>query len=649
MFAGIFCPAFSASSFELLMAPYTIAHMKLGILLQEYGYDFNTSERLRVYLTNTLEEGVHSRERISFAEFIADEADAAAEVKSEEPIEVILGNPPYSGISENKGEWITNLIQDYKQIDGEPLGERNPKWINDDYVKFIRAGQWRIEKTGRGVLAFVTNHGFLDNVTFRGMRQSLMQTFTDIYVLDLHGNSKKKEKAPDGGVDKNVFDIQQGVAIGIFVKEPGKEGPARVHHAEMWGPREGEGGKYDRLVEQGVKTTQWQELEPDSPYYFFDPRNPELMSEYQCGWKVTEMMLVNVLGFQSHRDQFAIDLDQSRLRNRISELREPLLTDDELRQRYELKDSRSWRLSEARKQLQDDGEWAEHFVRCAYRPFDWRWSYYSTVAMDRPRKELLGHVVRKDNLCLNTIRQTKMDSWQHAIVSDAPAPAVFVEVKDGSSVFPLYLYPQDDNLLDTAEEGRRPNLSQEFLNDLSEKLDLRFVPDGQGDLSETFGPEDVFNYAYAVFHSPTFRERYAEFLEIDFPRLPLTSDRALFSSLAQKGAELVGLHLMRSATLNNSAISFPVDGDHMVEKTDFKETTGRVYINDKQYFEGIPKETWEFQVGGYQVLEKWLKDRKGRTLSTGDIIHYRKVVTALSETRRIMQEIDRLIPEWPIR
>jgi len=203
--------------------------------------------------------------------------------------------------------------------------------------------------------------------------------------------------------------------------------------------------------------------------------------------------------------------------------------------------------------------------------------------------------------------------------------------------------------LDTAEEGRRPNLSQEFLDDLSEKLDLRFVPDGQGDLSETFGPEDVFNYAYAVFHSPTFRERYAEFLEIDFPRLPLTSDRALFSSLAQKGAELVGLHLMRSATLNNSAISFPVDGDHMVEKTDFKETTGRVYINDKQYFEGIPKETWEFQVGGYQVLEKWLKDRKGRTLSTGDIIHYRKVVTAFSETRRIMQEIDRLIPEWPIR
>lgn len=590
--------------FELLMAPYTVAHMKLGVLLQELGYNFGSSERLRVYLTNTLEEGVHSKETIGFAEYIAEEADAATEVKNEEPIEVIVGNPPYSGHSANTGEWITDLINDYKQVDGKPLGERNPKWLNDDYVKFIRFGQWRIEKTGRGVLAFVTNHGYLDNPTFRGMRQSLMQTFTDIYLLDLHGNSLKKETAPDGGKDENVFDIRQGVAIGICVKEPGKIGPAKVHHLDLWGSRK---GKYESLAEQDVEKTEWKEIVPSSPQYLFDPQNADLLAEYERSWKLTEMMPVNTLGFQSHRDHFAIDFDESRLRNRIAELRETQLSDDELRQKYKLRDSGGWRLTDARKWLRSNNNWEGHFVRCAYRPFDWRAGYFSSVVMDRPRRELLDHVAGKENLCLNTVRQTRMDSWQHAVTSDAPAPAVFVEIKDGSSIFPLYLYPRDDNLLDAAETGRRPNLSPGFTRELSERLGLRFVPDGAGDLAETFGPEDVFHYAYAVFHSPEYRERYAEFLRRDFPRLPLTSDRALFAALAVKGEELVGLHLMSSPALDKLITRFPEGGDNVVEKVRYIETDCRVYINKDQFFEGVPEVVWEFRVGGYQVLDKWLK------------------------------------------
>lgn len=222
--------------FELLMAPYAVAHMKLGLLLQQTGYDFASDERLNVFLTNTLEEAMFHSD-VLFERIIADEANEASRVKKDVPVMVILGNPPYSGHSANKSwqyvtfrkkngahqrkkvrTFIGDLMQDYYKVDGKPLGERNPKWLDDDYVKFIRFAQWRIERTGHGVLGFITNHGYLDNPTFRGMRQSLLDSFDTIYVLDLHGNTKRKEAAPDGSRDENVFDIQQGVAIGIMVK-----------------------------------------------------------------------------------------------------------------------------------------------------------------------------------------------------------------------------------------------------------------------------------------------------------------------------------------------------------------------------------------------------------------------------------------------
>lgn len=661
--------------FELLMAPYAVAHMKLGLQLAETGYDFRTDERLRVCLTNTLEEAHEAAALPLFTQWLAEEANAASEIKQDVPVMVVLGNPPYSGHSANTGQWVNQLLRgfdslndqrtgNYFAVDGQPLGERNPKWLNDDYVKFIRFAQWRIEQTGYGVLAFITNHGYLDNPTFRGMRQSLMETFDDIYLLDLHGNSKRKERAPDGSKDENVFDIQQGVAIGMFVKrKTEKKKLATVRHAHLWGVREVftenayhervlTGGKYRWLWQNEVSQTKWTKLRPQSPLYLFVPQDANLRAEYEQGWKVTEIMSVNVLGFQSHRDHFALDFEEDPLRARIAALRGKTFSDEELRNRYELRDSGEWHLSDARKQLRADNEWEQHFIRCFYRPFDRRFCYFNTVAMDRPRRELLQHVVGKENLCLNLMRQTKMLAWQHVLVSNTPTPAIFVEVKDGSTVFPLYLYPNGElpPTLFEHEDGRRPNLTDKFIQAFAQCLRLSFIPDGKGDMKKSFGPEDVFAYLYAVFHSPSYRSRYAEFLKLDFPRLPLTTNVELFRALCRLGVELVGLHLLKRAV--PLMTGYPITGDNTVETVRYDEAEQRVYLNKTQYFEGVPPEVWAFHVGGYQVCQKWLKDRKGRQLTYDDLTHYQRVVAALARTIELMQEIDETINAhggWPLR
>ena len=645
--------------FELLMAPYTVAHLKLGLLLRETGYDFAGDERLRVYLTNALEQPRELTHLPLFGEWLVKEARNAAYAKQNAPIMVVLGNPPYSGHSANQGEWIASLLRgldrlneqrtgNYFQVDGAPLNERNPKWLNDDYVKFIRFAEWRIERTGYGILAVITNHGYLDNPTFRGMRRSLMETFDEIYLLDLHGNRKKKEKAPDGGKDENVFDIQQGVAIGLFVKRQPTEAECRVHHADLWGKRE---GKYQWLLENEIESTKWRWIEPQAPYYLFTPQDTDLLSEYEQGWKITEIMPVNVLGFQSHRDSFAVDIERDCIQQRINKMRDKDISDQEFAEIHALKDNRDWKLKKAREQLYTDPDWQQKILECAYRPFDMRWCYFSEAVIERPRCELKQHVANRKNFCLNVVRQTKAAHWQHAMVTDKPAPAVFVEIKDGSSVFPLYLYPGDKgDLVDGAEEhltqSRRANLAPESIQICAARLNLVYVEDKTGDLQTTVGPEDIFHYAYAVFHSPTYRNRYAAFLKIDFPRLPLTSNQELFRRLCGLGAELTALHLMESDA--PAIVSYPVAGTNRVDTVRYTEP-GQVWINTAQYFQGIPPEVWNFHIGGYQVLAKWLKDRKGRILNFDDLIHYQRVAAALQRTLQIQREIDEAIGEWPIR
>jgi predicted helicase len=532
-----------------------------SLQLAETGYDFKSNERLRVYLTNTLEESFEAG-RLPFAEWLVEEATAAGGVKYDAPVMVVIGNPPYSGHSANKGNWITNLLHsktsNYFEVDGKPLGERNPKWLNDDYVKFIRFAQWRIERTGYGILAFITNHGYLDNPTFRGMRQCLMQSFDDIYLLDLHGNSKKKERSPDGSKDENVFDIQQGVAIGLFVKRQKKITPSRtatVYHSHLWGAREIYekveqeqrliGGKYHWLAENDIHTTNWTTLFPETPYYLFVPQDIDLRAEYEQGYRIPEVFPRTLLGPNSHRDDFAIAFTYDDAFLRIRDFANKLISDEMLRQTYSLKDTRDWSLQKARKQNFD----GVSPIKCIYRPFDFRYMLYGSYAFDYHRPEINDQLLQK-NLALISTRQTKEQI--SLLVTNKPAGQHKLATPyDGSYLSPLYLYPESKKgtLIDTdepsnAQGGRRLNLSSTFIINISNKLNMHFTSDGKGDLQQTFGPEDIFNYMYAIFHSLSYRARYADFLKSDFPRIPLTSNADLFRELCKLGEQLVGLHVM---------------------------------------------------------------------------------------------------------
>ena len=643
--------------FELLMAPYAVAHMKLGLTLEASGYDFASDQRLGVYLTNSLEEAHELTHGPLFTQWLADESLAAAQIKRDAPVMVVLGNPPYSGHSANTGDWIAALLRgadttqgerptgNYFAVDGQPLGERNPKWLNDDYVKFIRFAQWRIERTGHGVLAFVTNHGYLDNPTFRGMRQSLMASFDEIYLLDLHGNSKKKEKAPDGGKDDNVFDIQQGVAIGLFVRKPGVKrwtgDRAKVFHADLYGLRK---DKYRTLDSLDIQSTDWQALAPAAPQYYFVPQDTELLAEYERGWKVTEAMPVNVLGFQTHRDEFAIDTDRSRLLERIAEMRDRSVADEVLSAKYGLGDKHGWRLDHARRVLSDAPDWEDALVRVAYRPFDDRWGYFSETVMDRPRRELREHVAAKENTCLVVSRQALDGVFKHVLITKAPAEGNFLQSAKGGNSFPLWLYPSDQpaDLLEAAQTERRPNFSDAFVAALKA---------AQG---RAISPEDTLAYLYAVLHTPGYRQRYADFLRRDFPRVPLTSNKELFAALVKLGHELIGLHTLQAPPARISG--FPVAGSGEVVKPRFAiaagQSAGRVWINDAQYFDGVPQAVWDLHIGGYRVAEKWLKDRRGRLLTYDDITHYQNVVAALARTLAIQAELDAAVAGaggWPLQ
>ena len=667
--------------FELLVAPYAVAHFKLGMQLSGYdmgelfrdkwAYDFSGDERLGIYLTNTLErtEEVLGKDVYSIERRVVDEANAASRIKRDLPIMVILGNPPYSGISANMGDWVVGLLKgklpdgeevpSYYKLDGKSLGEKK-LWLQDDYVKFIRWAQWRIERTGAGILGFITNHAYLDNPTFRGMRQQLMKAFNEIYIIDLHGNAKKKEICPDGSKDENVFDIQQGVAIGIFVKQPNCRGHADVYHADLWGLRN---RKYEWLLQHGIDNTKMKRLSPNTPFYFFVPRREAARKEYEKYVPIADVMPVNVTGIVTARDDFVFDIDRDRLLSRVMEFRSLNLTDDQIRSRYFPRrgspkyspgDTRGWRLPEARAKVRADKEWKERVTRCLYRPFDVRSLYYVPWMVDWPRPQVTGHMLQAENLAITIGRAGQVigpGQWD-IVFCTRHMTELNLFRRGGNNLFPLYLYPDPVKNGELFENGaqRHINLSEEFLSEMEKRLKLKFVYDGKGDLKKAFGPEDIFSYIYAVFHSPTYRKRYAEFLKIDFPRVPLTSDVKLFRKLVDLGSELVSLHLLESPKIESPITTYPEPGSDMVEKgyPKYLEKEKSVYINSSQHFKGVPKQVWEFYIGGYQVCQKWLKDRRGRNLTYEERLHYQKVIAAFSETIRIMSEIDQAIPSWPL-
>lgn len=616
--------------FELLMAPYAIAHLKLGLFLEEKGYQFSSGKRLGIFLTNALEQTVRKSETL-LEEFIAEEANEATEIKNDKKIMVVIGNPPYSVSSENKNGWIAELINDYKK----DLGEKKIN-LDDDYIKFLRFSQWRVDRTGHGILAFITNNSYLQGLTHRRMRQSLAGSFDEIYVLDLHGNSNKKERCSDGSDDENVFAIQQGVSLGIFTKTNDAKLTSQIKHSELWGTRD---SKYEQLSSNNIATMSWQMLQGISDesclgaFHFFAPKAFENIEEYCQGTSLKEIFVTYQNGIKTDRDELFFDFSRDDLEERMKVFYSPGGVSEPFRSQYRVEKSSSYDLLARR----SNTSFTDTNIRqCLYRPFDTRWLYYSENLTSRPAWKVMKHMMAKDCLGLITTRQT-CEEWS-CLVTQTLCGHKSCAAYDINSLFPLYLQSQADELQLQTSEETRVNFSPSFLEIVKSKL------------SYTPEPETIFYYIYAIFHSPTYRTRYAEFLKIDFPRVPLTSNASLFHQMVIYGEQLVALHLMKSTRFDHISTEFiEQGGDAIVDPGHPKYSNGKVTINKKgDGFVGVSEAVWNFYVGGYQVCAKWLKDRKGRTLTQEDIVHYQRIIVTLQETMRLMQLIDEAIPQFPI-
>lgn len=562
--------------FELLMASYAVAHLKLDMLLQQTGFNHaENSRRLKIYLTNSLEE-VHPDTGTLWAQWLSDEASAANRIKRDCPVMVMIGNPPYSGESQNKGEWIMRLIEDYKKEPGGKmrLNERNPKWINDDYVKFIRLAQNYVERNKCGIIGFINPHGFLDNPTFRGMRWNLLSTFDKIYTINLHGNYKKKEVCPDGSPDENVFDIQQGVSINLFIKTGEKKASelGKVYYYDLYGKRE---EKYDFLTNTPFSEVKYQELQPVAPMYFFVPKNFGLMDEYEKGVSISSLFSLGSMGITTGHDKEMVSLQSFK---------------------------------------------SDYNFQYSYRPFDIRWINYDVKQITRARANVMNNL-KKPNIALCLIKvNSSSDGLFKVLMSAGLTDKTILSSKDNANVFPLYLYTKE-----FGEEKKNPNLKKEEWQKFNDAVGKETTP------------EEILAYIYAVLHSLSYRERYKEFLKVDFPRIPLPKTAKEFNRLTAIGQQLIDLHLMNNAQSWKCTTTFPEVGSQQVDFQEWKD--GQVWINDKQYFGNVPESVWEFYIGGYQPAQKWLKDRKGRTLSFDEIKHYLHIIHALEETERLMKEI----------
>jgi len=632
------------NGFELLMASYAMAHLQLDLLLTETGYKPTTNQRFRVYLTNSLEES-HPDTGTLFANWLSTEANEANHIKRDAPVMCVIGNPPYSGISSNNGDWISKLIEDYKYVDGVHFNERK-HWLNDDYVKFLRYGQHFIEKNGSGVLAFINPHGFLDNPTFRGMRWHLLKTYDKIYTIDLHGNSTKKEKHPDGSPDQNVFDIMQGVSINIFIKTGKKKNNelGKVFHCDLFGKRE---LKYDYLFSNSLISVDFKELNPSKPNLFFVPKNELQLSEFNNGFFVNDLFVFNSMGFVTANDVFNISFSKSEVKLKVIELLN--LDETKWRSKYSRpKDARDWTYPTAKKDAFENNN-ENKIQMVSYRPFDIRYTLYtgnSRGLYSSPQPKITSHILNKENINFISVRLGRNADFHNYFLSKEITDKSIISSLDNANVFPLYLYPGTYGQQTIGQSAARtPNLNTEIVKQIAEKLGLTFTNEKET-TKDTFGPIDILDYIYAVLHSPTYREKYKEFLKIDFPRVPYPKDADTFWQLVKLGGEIRQIHLLESPIVEKYITKYPIDGNNAVGKPCFdsaqRDGLGKVYINDTQYFDNVPQVAWDFYIGGYQPAQKWLKDRKERKLEFDDILHYQKIIVALSETDRLMKEIEKI-------
>lgn len=597
--------------FEYLIAPYTIAHLKLSQYLRDKGHPLDDQERLQVFLTNTLEPVEPQGNLLMPA--LAEEVKGAQAVK-DKPILVITGNPPYSAASKNKGAWITAAIEPYKQVDGKHFGERK-HWLHDDYVKFIRFAQMKMDAVDEGVVGIITNNSWLDNPTFRGMRQSLMTSFDQIYVLDLHGSAKRQERAPDGSKDDNVFDIEQGVAVSIFVKKPGVE--RGVWRGDLWGKRI---SKYRELSELGLSATKLP-LEPKTPFYLFSVDGSNMPAEYAEAFGLKNMFETDVAGIISARDDFGIGFSDRELVRRIEAFVEQK-SDDEAARMFGLRPSRGWSVQSARARLPEAPPWRDSLRPILYRPFDSRFIAHDPRVIDWGRWPVFDRMP-KNSLSLVCVRQVAETDFNHVLVTDTLADNRLTRSAKGT----CYQFPLVLNVAGTLSE----NLSSAF----RDYLDARY--------GEHYDPEQILGYIYAVLHAPTYRARYAEFLRIDFPRILFAETPEQFEALSALGWDLIQTHLLKTVPRSSPRLGdYTGKGDHTVESVVYSPEESTVWINPKrtQGFANIPQVVWDFHIGGYQVIDKYLKSRKGRTLNLDEQTQVGNIAESLNFTIAQMARID---------
>ena len=627
------------NGFELLMASYAMAHLQLDLLLKETGFKATTNQRTRVYLTNSLEE-YHPDTGTLFANWLSSEANEANHIKRDTPVMCVIGNPPYAVSSTNKNDWIENLIADYKRN----LNEKSYNSLSDDYVKFIRYGQHFIEKKGSGVLAYISNNSFVDGITHRQMRKHLLETFDTIYILDLHGNSKKKEVCSDGTPDQNVFDIMQGVSINIFVKtgKKKKNELAELLNYDLQGKRD---FKYDFLKRNTLASISWCNLVNQAPNFFFAKKDYEGLENYESGFKINNLFDTYGPGVETGLDRLFVSDDKKQLLSTFQELSKK---DDEVFNSFGIENKKSFKVKD--KLIDDDFTNIEqNLVNYQYKIFDFKTIAYLPNSLRRADYKVFKNC-NPNNFFL-TLMRSSVDTI------DFKSIMISKEIIDKNLysfqtyALPLYLYPENNGQT-TIEQNivRKPNLNQEIVNEIAQKLDLTFTIEKETK-ENTFAPIDILDYIYAVLHSPTYREKFKEFLKIDFPRVPYPKDKNTFWQLVKLGGEIRQIHLLESAKVEDYITSYPKDGGNVIttkvaqkdwELFDEEKQLGRIWINDEQYFDNIPLTAWEFYIGGYQPAQKWLKDRKERTLEFDDILHYQKIIVALSETDRLMKEIDEI-------
>lgn len=623
-------------AFELMMAPYAIAHMKIGLKLAETGYSFGTEERARIYLTNALEPWAKQLPLIGF-EALAHEAAAVNEIKRQKRFSVLIGNPPYSAISSNLTPSLRRVVDPYRFVNGEKIRERSmlqfEKNIQDDYIKFLAFSQEKLRYAGLGVCGLITNHSYLDDPTLRGVRWNLLSAFPRSWFIDLHGNSNKGEAPPDGEANENVFDIKQGVAVTVLVKPPVSVADAVVKLGELWGVRT---AKYEMLATRTVITTKCESIQPKAPYYFLvPPDGNRFVAEWESWPSISDVFAKRSTGTETGFDDLLVGYQHSELSARLARFSDISVSEEELAKEFGIAEGHAAELFSRRHELKTVSD--SELKAFQLRAYDYRFAAL--------RKELLKTNsfnvmldLAEDSPGLVTTRQTKENFAAFAVKSFCGHKVT--SGYDRSYVFPLYA--SDAHSLIPAK-----------VPCISEKVLARFR--GFGEEKEAVAADnqlakDVFNYAMAVMNAPAYAELFHSQLKRDFPRLPLTEDRELFRSLARLGGELTALHLLESPRLAQPLTDYIGSCNPQVEKVSWTRDT--VWLDKRQTtgFRGVREEVWNFHIGGYKVCEKWLKDRKGRMLTKEDIAHYHKIVVALSETIRLMKEIDAVIVQhggWP--